>query len=810
MKFYFILLSSLLFYTNSYTQIEFEEKIIFDDSYSADGARNVRAADMDGDGFLDAISASTIDNKIAWYRNLDGLGDFGTQQIISTNASHVTSIDIADLDGDGDLDILSTEHFASNITWYENIDGLGNFGEKQIISDIAYGSPSVIASDLDNDGDLDVLFASPGSDSVIWLENMDGLGNFSPEIIINDNDNSVRAVIAIDIDGDDDLDIVSGSSYEIVWYKNLNGQGSFGEPQLISNEVNTCVDLFAIDLDEDGDNDLLSASSGDDKIAWYENIDGQGNFGPQIIISTNINDLYSVFAFDTDGDGDLDVLSASSQDHKITSYRRLSSGNYGVQQIIAYGAGARDAIAADMDGDGDMDVLSALFDEDKIEWYKNDSNGFFGPQQTITLTINRPYSVYASDIDGDNDLDVLAASREDDTVAWYENNGEDDFLIFHSINTEANGARFVRTADFDGDGDNDVLICSRSDAELIWQENLDGLGNFGPNQLIDSNVTDKEAYAVDLDGDGDLDIIATLEELQDKIVWYENTDGLGNFSEEKVISFYFEDLEAISTADIDNDGDLDVVSVSSDDNKIAWYENINNQDEFGTQQIISTDFDNPRGVVTGDLNGDGYIDVISNAYIDGQIVWFKNIDGQGNFISQPLLSNDALYVESLFAIDIDGDDDIDIISGSPSNDELALYINNDGLGNFDVKQVISTDLEAVRSIYAIDMDYDGDIDILTASNHKISWFNNQTILNINDHSVNLFLLHPNPTNDIINIENVNNLEISSIKVYNILGKLILTEEKQFNQLDVSILERGLFLFNIETNEGVISKKIIKN
>ena len=810
MKFYFILFTSLFFFTNSYSQIEFEEIIIFDDSYSADGAIKVRAADIDGDGFLDAISASSIDNKIAWHKNLNGLGDFGTQQIISTNASFVTSIDLGDLDGDGDLDILSTEHFANNITWYENIDSQGSFGEKQIISNVAYSSPSVIASDIDNDGDLDVIFSSPGSDTIAWLENVDGLGNFSEEIIINDNANATRAVFAIDIDGDNNKDIISALYNEIVWYKNLNGLGDFGEPQPISNETITSVDLVAIDLDEDGDNDLLSASVQDNKIAWYENIDGQGNFGPQIVISTNTNEPNTVFAFDIEGDGDLDVLSSSFWDHKIAAYRRNSIGNYGGQQIIAYGAGVRDAIAADMDNDGDMDVLSALFDEDKIEWYKNDSNGFFGPQQTITLTVKEPYCVYASDIDGDNDLDVLAASKEDDTVAWYENNGEDEFLFFHSINTEANGARFVRTADFDDDGDNDALICSRSDAILIWQENLDGLGDFGANKLIDTNVADKQAYPVDLDGDGDLDIITTLDDPQDEIVWYENTDGLGNFSEEKIISSYLEDLESISTADIDNDGDLDVISVSSDDNKIAWYENINNQDEFGPQLIISTAFANPRDVVTVDLNGDGYIDVISNAYIDGQIVWFKNIDGQGTFISQPLISNDALYIESLFAIDIDGDDDIDLLSGSPSNNELSLYINNDGLGNFNTKQVISTNLELIKSIYAVDMDFDGDIDVLTASDDKISWFKNQSILNITNNSVNIISLHPNPTNDIINIKNINDLEISSINIYNILGKLILNEEKQFNQLDVSDLVTGIYLIKIETNEGVISKKIIKN
>ena len=807
-KFYALLLTSLFVYANGHAQIEFEEEIIFDTSYRAEGARKVRAADIDGDGKLDAISASSIDNKIAWHKNLDGLGDFGVQQIIAADASFVTSIDIADLDGDGDLDVLSTEHFANNITWFENLDGQGNYGQKQIISEVAYSSPSVVATDLDGDGDLDVLFASPGSSSVIWLENLNGLGDFGPEIVVNSDATSVQKVVAADVDGDNDLDILAGLDYEIVWYENIDGQGAFGDPSLISDEVFTCVDLFPADLDQDGDIDLLSASANDDKVAWYENLDGLGNFGPQIVITTNTNEPNSVYAFDIEGDGDLDVLSSSFWDWKIAAYRRNSIGNYGGQQQIALGKGVRDAIPADIDNDGDLDVLSALFDEDKIEWYENEENGFFGSQQTITLTISEPYSVFASDVDGDNDLDVLAASKEDDTVAWYENNGESDYVDFHSINTESNGARFIRTADIDGDGDDDALICSRSDAELIWQENLDGLGNFGPQQLIDSNITSSQAYAVDLDGDNDLDVIAPLNP-QDEVVWYENTDGLGNFGPQNVISPAFSDLEALSTADFDNDGDLDVVAVSSGNHKIAWHENINGQGDFGAQQIISTDIDQPLEVVTGDLDGDGYIDIISNASADGLLVWFKNIDGQGTFTEQPLIGDTAFYIEVLFAIDIDGDEDIDILSGSPAHNELALYTNIDGNGNFGEKQVISSNLELIRSIYALDLDIDGDVDILTASEHKISWFKNQTPLSVANNSIGSFSLYPNPTTGIINIKNEAALEIMSIQVFNLLGNRVLTDKEQIDLLDISALKSGVYILTIETEEGDVSKKIIK-
>merc|ERR1711977_209199 len=81
---------------------------------------------------------------------------------------------------------------------------------------------------------------------------------------------------------------------------------------------------------------------------------------------------------------------------------------------------ARSVYAIDVDGDGDLDVLSASFRDDTVAWYENDgSQGF--TKHVITTSADGAISVYAIDVDGDGDVDVLSASVYDDTVAWYEN-----------------------------------------------------------------------------------------------------------------------------------------------------------------------------------------------------------------------------------------------------------------------------------------------------------------------------------------------------------------------------------------------------
>ena len=82
----------------------------------------------------------------------------------------------------------------------------------------------------------------------------------------------------------------------------------------------------AADVDGDGDMDVLSASQNDDEIAWYENTDGAGSFGPQQVISNLANGASSVFAADVDGDGDMDVFSASFGDDEIVWHRRSMGG----------------------------------------------------------------------------------------------------------------------------------------------------------------------------------------------------------------------------------------------------------------------------------------------------------------------------------------------------------------------------------------------------------------------------------------------------------------------------------------------------
>jgi len=391
--------------------------------------------------------------------------------------------------------------------------------------------------------------------------------------------------------------------------------------KVIATDVDDASSVHAADLDGDSGKDVLSASFGDGEVIWYENQIGESGadedgFGDQQVITDSAAGALSVFAADLDGDGDTDVLSASIGDDEIAWYENqigesgADEDGFGPQQTIAVDTDdAGSVYAADLDGDGDPDVLSASFGESnadaRIAWYENqvgkngaDEDGF-GVRQTIATSTEDFRSVHASDLDGDSDPDVLSGSS---VIAWHENQiGEsgadgDGFGTQQTIVTSNSGATSVHSADVDGDGDADALSSSGvlDAGEIAWYENQIGESGadedgFGGQQTIAPSSTivpsvgaTRSVHASDLDGDGDPEVLSAFSGASDDdepmVAWYENQVGESGADEDgfgggRTITTSVDGPESVFTSDLAGDGDPDVLSASSDDGKIAWYEN---------------------------------------------------------------------------------------------------------------------------------------------------------------------------------------------------------------------------------------------
>ncbi len=675
---------------------------------------DLNTADLDGDGDMDVLSASNEDNKIAWYAN-DGEGIF-EQHIIATDADFAKVIEVADLDNDGDLDVIAV---SDKIVWYEN-DGLGNFSEAQIIVTNVYALKTIFAVDLDGDGDQDILRAS--SSYISWYEN-DGLGNFDEVNSVASGIDAVNAVFAIDLDNDGDKDVLMASgeynldNNYIVWYEN-DGLGVFGEAQSIDNPSYPTTFVKAADFDNDGDGDVIYAKSG---LIIVARNDGLAGF-TILTIANQASGITEVFLADIDNDGDIDVSAALAGQDKVVWYVNNGDVSFTEENIIDTGTGGARAITmSDIDSNGNMDLLSTLHEGNQIVWYANDGFGNFGSRNFITSTLMEAWSIYTSDFNGDGYEDILSASVRENKLVWYVNNGAGKFIEQNIISTDVDKVFGVYAIDIDGDEDMDVLSASGSDDKIAWYAN-NGLGEFGEQQVITTNANGaRSVFAADLDGDDDMDVLSASI-VDDKIAWYGN-DGFGNFGEQQVISTNADGARCVFAIDLDNDNDIDVLYASSVDDKIAWYAN-DGTGVYGEEQLISLEADGAKLVYAADLDGDGDIDVLSASEYDNKIAWYTN-DGLGNFSDQNIITVSAENARYVYAIDLDRDGDVDVLSASDMDDKIAWY-QNYGFGNFSDQNIISANASGAVAVYAADLDNDGDNDVLSASrdDDKIAWYEN--------------------------------------------------------------------------------------
>jgi hypothetical protein len=167
---------------------------------------------------------------------------------------------------------------------------------------------------------MDVLSASWLDEKIAWYEN-DGAADPSfTEGVISTSAASPCSVSAADVDGDGDMDVLSASWHEIAWYENDGAADPAFTERVISTTAEGPCSVYAADVDGDGDMDIVSASYDDNKIAWYENDGAADPTFAERVISTTAYAAWSVYAADVDGDGDMDGLSASTDDNKIAWY----------------------------------------------------------------------------------------------------------------------------------------------------------------------------------------------------------------------------------------------------------------------------------------------------------------------------------------------------------------------------------------------------------------------------------------------------------------------------------------------------------
>ncbi|GAB3204314.1 gliding motility-associated-like protein [Pontibacter aydingkolensis] len=316
----------------------------------------VAAADFDGDGDLDL--AYTTNNSPAIYLN-DGKGVMTAGFSISN--FRPGSVVTGDLNGDGKPDIIygaSASGTPSSRVYMNNGDGTftitqSNVGGVDRVTDVAL-------ADLDGDGDLDVFFVGSGySNRNHRVYFNDGNGNLSPSSqLFNTNDWGARVVLR-DFNGDGTIDAFVTADWpensSRLWINNGSGQFSASGPSFVNG-----YGIDAADFDKDGDMDIIYATSNTTFAFLINNGTGSFTQSTQVFSNPEGHKPMDVKFADIDNDNDADIIVGYSASPRI--YLNDGSGQYSLGNTIPiqYSAVLKHMIFVDMDGDQDLDFVDAM------------------------------------------------------------------------------------------------------------------------------------------------------------------------------------------------------------------------------------------------------------------------------------------------------------------------------------------------------------------------------------------------------------------------------------------------------------------
>lgn len=690
--------------------------------------------DIDGDGDEDfVITERTESPSVVLYRYG---GESWSQYVIDDTVLHIEAGgSFADIDDDGDLDISFAGDWQSNqVWWWEN--PAPDFDPstpwtRRIIKDGGNNQHhDQVFGDFDDDGRLELAIWNQGAQQLLLAEIPDDPHSTEPwsyTDIYSYSGESHEGLVQADINGDGTIDLVGGGRWfehndgtdftahvvddaqrfgraaagqlrpggwtEIVfgpgdgvgslkWYE-WNGVGWDGY-DLLEYEVDHGHSLQIVDFDGDDNLDIFCAEmrldgGNDDAMMWLFRGDGQGIF-EEVVIATGYGNHESRMG-DLDGDGDLEILGKpyNWEAPRVDVWMNCTGEGLSLDRWRRYVVDddrphtALFVAASDLDGDGSPDIATGGW------WYRN-PGGAAGEWQRAAFGDALLNLAVLHDFDGDGDIDALGTQGEGSSpssvFAWAQNNGSGDFVVLENIEA--------------GDGDFLQGVCAGElqsgagvEVALSWHEGgkgvqllsvpLDPTASTWSWAQIATESQDEQLSCGDIDNDSDLDILLGT-------LWLQND---GESFHVQTLFASGGDPDRNRLRDMNGDGRLDAIvgyEAISVAGTLAWYEQPESATDLWSEHIISNTVVGPMSLDVGDLDEDGDIDVVVGEHDtvspdEAKLIVYENVDGQGLEWLPHLVYKGDEHHDGAQLVDIDGDEDLDIISIGWTHERVLLYEN---------------------------------------------------------------------------------------------------------------------------------------
>jgi len=547
-------------------------------TYSGNECEGLAAFDVDNDGKLDIIGGGR------WFRHVSGT-TFAVEVI--DEAQRFTRAAAGQLKRGGRPEIVFVPGDADGRMVLYEWNGSSWIGTDLIGADVIHGHSLHIA-DIDNDGHLDIFNAemrlngsNPNAKMRLFFGN--GMGMLTLQELATGYGNHESRLG--DFDGDGDLDILTkpynwDAPRIDLWLQ--NGTGSTVPPYTLTlwtrhvideNKPWTSLFIAAADMDNDGKKDIVTGGW------WYRNPGiAVGNW-TRLTIGAPLNNMATVYDFDNDGA--VDVLGTQGQGAQANPNfvwaRNNGSGGFTILNNVASG-----------EGDFLQGVQTARFKpgdplEVALSWHESGRGIQFltvpeNPSTTAwswrrASTTSQDEQITAVDLETNGTMDLILGTQ------WLRFDGTT--WTAHVLNPASGLPDRNRVADINRDGKIDVVVgfeSASAPSKLAWYEQPLSPSGTWPERVISSTVIAPMSLDVaDMDHDGDFDVVVGEHNLNDpanaRLLIFENSMGDGSQWAVHTVFTGDEHHDGAIVVDMDNDGDLDIISIGWNNPRVLWYEN---------------------------------------------------------------------------------------------------------------------------------------------------------------------------------------------------------------------------------------------
>lgn len=686
---------------------------------STQGTNEFLAADLDGDGDNDIVEIRS--GELRWRRSLFiETGTVAFDPAVQILAHSTEDVRAGDANGDGDIDlfVIRTDgvNFA-DVWWIENLGGSPPVFVDHRISEIPTDFTFLFfdVGDVEQDGDLDIVVGRDSfANHTLFLN--DGSGSFSFGSFVPAA-TGVREGLFLDADGDGDLDVASRGGTVFVTLN--DGAGMWTALPPLTN-VTGIAEFDVGDADGDGDDDVFVSDEG--FITLYP---GPPGSEPPVGIAeaAPASVPLCIEVADLSCDGRADVLAALCSVYVPGNAFWFRSVDDNAWPLISFSTGLalRRFAVADMNNDGLPDLLLETFSDAPFDTRGNIHRVWVALNrgEVINVTLGAVYDTVGFALDAALGGDLIKA-----TGAKFNVDEEIE------ITPKLSGVTLESTQDIHRPSD--AFTTFSGSATLVTADGFD-FYSLGPVSVDAPEVTIESPFQVvalgsvylgpgpstlrletpfarigsELSIPGSSVVFASGDLAIRDVPRFSEPQGFPRGGEQRPLAGAYD----TTAADLDGDGLVEILAAGAIANRVVWYDN-----RFGamTERVITDSRLSPRAIATGDLDGDGDIDV-ATASFDDVIAWHEN-DGQDPpSFTEHIVFEGADGAIDIVAADIDLDGDIDLAAVS-RNDDTLRWFESDGLGNPTfLTHTVATHLDGALALDVGDLDGIGGLDFAVVS-----------------------------------------------------------------------------------------------